>query len=197
MTKLSLISARVLTLAFALTVASFAGAQEPTNAAGADTTAAKTDTSEKTEKPAKKKSVEKKADKHKDKKEKEKSATKSEDLPKDVKKLIVQDTLQGTGKVATRGKTIKVNYTGWLYDPAASMGRGKEFDTSVGKEPFSFKLGAGDVIKGWDEGFADMKVGGKRKLIVPSELGYGDRGAGNVIPPNSSLMFEVELIDVM
>ena len=144
---------------------------------------------EKTEAPAHKKHVEKK------KAEKEKPAAKSDELPKDVKKLIVQDTIQGAGKVATKGKTIKVNYTGWLYDPAAAMGRGKQFDSS--KEPFSFKLGAGDVIKGWDEGFTDMKVGGKRKLIIPAELGYGERGAGSVIPPNSSLMFEVELIDVM
>lgn len=119
------------------------------------------------------------------------------DMPKEVKKLIVQDTIPGAGKVAEKGKAIKVNYTGWLYDPAAAMGRGKQFDSSIGKEPFEFKLGAGDVIKGWDEGFEGMKVGGKRKLIIPAELGYGARGAGAVIPPNASLMFEVELIDVM
>ncbi len=136
------------------------------------------------------------AKKHETKKEEKKSEAKSDDLPKDVQKLIKQDMIQGTGKVATKGKTIKVNYTGWLYDPAASMGRGKQFDSSVGKEPFSFKLGAGEVIKGWDEGFADMKVGGKRKLIIPGNMAY-EHGAGDVIPPNASLMFEVELLDVM
>lgn len=183
MIKLCLIFASVLVLS----VVSFA--EEP---------AAKTETAPAAAPAAAKKS-EKHAEKHAEKKKtdaKEKSA-KSEDLPKDVRKLIVQDTIQGAGKVATRGKTIKVNYTGWLYDPAAAMGRGKQFDSSVGKEPFSFKLGAGDVIKGWDEGFADMKVGGKRKLIIPSDLAYGERGAGTVIPPNASLMFEVELIDVL
>jgi FKBP-type peptidyl-prolyl cis-trans isomerase FkpA len=180
MTKLVLIFASVL----ALTIASLANAE----------TAAATATPKPAAKPEAKPAA-KKAEKHH--KEKKEHAAKSEDLPKDVKKLIVQDMIQGTGKVATRGKMVKVNYTGWLYDPSASMGRGKQFDSSIGKEPFSFKLGAGDVIKGWDEGFADMKVGGKRKLIIPSDLGYGDRGAGNVIPPNSSLMFEVELIDVM
>ncbi len=176
MTKMCLIFASVLVL----TVASFAQGQEPTTESKSATT-------------------KKKSEKHTDKKKtetKEKS-TKSEDLPKDVKKLIVQDTIQGAGKVATRGKSIKVNYTGWLYDPSAAMGRGKQFDSSIGKDPFTFKLGAGEVIKGWDDGFTDMKVGGKRKLIVPSEMGYGERGAGSVIPPNASLMFEVELIDVM
>ena len=118
-------------------------------------------------------------------------------LPKDIKKLVVQDTIEGAGKVASKGKTIKVNYTGWLYDPSQPMGRGKQFDSSVGREPFSFKLGGGEVIKGWDEGFSNMKVGGKRKLIIPSEMGYGTRGAGSTIPPNAPLMFEVELIDVM
>ena len=194
MVKLCLIFAGIL----ALTIASLAQAQEPT--APESATAAPAAEAKAEKKAAKKpteKHSDKKADKKKSSKDSKEKSTKSEDLPKDVKKLIVQDTLQGTGKVAVRGKNIKVNYTGWLYDPAASMGRGKQFDSSVGKEPFSFKLGAGDVIKGWDEGFSDMKVGGKRKLIVPPELGYGDRGAGNVIPPNASLMFEVELIDVM
>lgn len=125
------------------------------------------------------------------------AAKKEDSLPKDVKKLVVQDTIQGAGKEATKGKMIKVNYTGWLYDPSQPMGRGKQFDTSIGKEPFAFKLGGGEVIKGWDDGFEKMKVGGKRKLIIPAEMGYGARGAGTVIPPNSALMFEVELIDVM
>lgn len=118
-------------------------------------------------------------------------------LPKDVKKLIVDDTIVGQGKTASKGKRIKVNYTGWLYDPSKAMGRGKQFDTSIGKEPFEFALGGGQVIKGWDEGFENMKVGGKRKLIIPSEMGYGERGAGAEIPANASLMFEVELLDVL
>ncbi len=184
MTKLCLIFASILVLA----LASLATAQEPTEAPKAEAKSG-----------AKPATSKKKSEKHADKKKTEpkEKAAKSDDLPKDVKKLIVQDTIQGAGKVAIRGKTIKVNYTGWLYNPSAAMGRGKQFDSSVGKEAFTFKLGAGDVIKGWDEGFSDMKVGGKRKLIVPPELGYGERGAGSVIPPNASLMFEVELIDVM
>jgi len=117
-------------------------------------------------------------------------------LPKDVKKLISEDIVVGSGKAATKGKSVKVNYTGWLYDPNASAGRGRQFDSSVGREPFSFPLGAGQVIKGWDDGLVDMKVGGKRKLIIPAEQAYGDRGAGSDIPPHSTLMFEVELIDV-
>ena len=118
-------------------------------------------------------------------------------LPKEIRKLVVEDSQVGSGKVATKGKTIKVNYTGWLYDPSQPMGRGHQFDSSVGKDPFKFKLGGGEVIKGWDEGFTDMKVGGKRKLIIPSDLGYGPNGAGSMIPPNAPLMFEVELLDVM
>lgn len=126
-----------------------------------------------------------------------KTEVKKAELPKDVKKLIVQDTIPGSGKTAEKGKSIKVQYTGWLYDPSAAMGRGKQFDSSTGKDPFEFKLGASEVIKGWDEGFEGMKVGGKRKLIIPSEMGYGTRGAGVVIPPNAPLMFEVELIEVL
>ena len=103
----------------------------------------------------------------------------------------------GSGKVATKGKTIKVNYTGWLYDPNATAGRGRQFDSSLGHDAFSFPLGAGQVIKGWDDGVVDMKVGGKRKLIIPADMGYGARGAGSDIPPNATLMFEVELLDVI
>ncbi len=96
----------------------------------------------------------------------------------------------GTGTTATAGKTVKVHYTGWLTD-------GKKFDSSVDRgQPFEFPLGAGRVIKGWDEGVAGMKVGGKRQLRIPPELGYGGRGAGGVIPPNATLIFDVELIDV-
>jgi FKBP-type peptidyl-prolyl cis-trans isomerase FkpA len=132
----------------------------------------------------------------------EKTASKSSrkstsSFPKEVKKLIIENTIVGQGKVASKGKKIKVNYSGWLYDPSSSMGRGKQFDSSVGRDPFEFTLGKSEVIKGWDEGFESMKVGGKRKLIIPAEMGYGDRGAGTEIPPGAALMFEVELIDVM
>lgn len=123
--------------------------------------------------------------------------TEEANLPKEVKKLISHDSSLGSGKIAIKGKKVKVNYTGWLYDPSKPMGRGQQFDTSVGREPFTFTLGAGEVIKGWDEGFENMKVGGKRKLIIPAELAYGRAGAGSVIPPNAVLMFEVELVDVL
>lgn len=106
------------------------------------------------------------------------------------------DTVVGTGKEATAGTTAVVNYTGWLYEPAAPQQRGKEFDSSIGREPFKFQLGAGQVIKGWDVGVQGMKVGGKRTLIVPADMGYGAGGAGP-IPPNATLVFEVELLDVL
>jgi FKBP-type peptidyl-prolyl cis-trans isomerase FkpA len=121
----------------------------------------------------------------------------AEEKPIEVKSLVTEDLVPGKGKIATKGKTIKVNYQGWLYDPKSAMGRGKLFDSSIGKEPFSFALGAGQVIKGWDDGFENMKVGGKRKLLIPASLGYGERGAGSLIPPNATLMFEVELLEVM
>ena len=98
------------------------------------------------------------------------------------------DLVVGTGRQAELGDTATVHYTGWLAD-------GRKFDSSVDrKEPFSFRVGAGQVIKGWDEGVGTMKVGGKRKLTVPPQLGYGARGAGNVIPPNATLTFVVELL---
>lgn len=100
------------------------------------------------------------------------------------------DQVLGTGEVATAGKNTTVHYTGWLEN-------GKKFDSSVDRgQPFSFPLGAGRVIKGWDEGVQGMKVGGKRKLTIPSDLGYGSRGAGGVIPPNATLIFDVELLGV-
>ncbi|MBI5705928.1 MAG: FKBP-type peptidyl-prolyl cis-trans isomerase [Armatimonadetes bacterium] len=103
--------------------------------------------------------------------------------------LVIEDLAVGDGDLAETGKTVTVHYTGTFED-------GRTFDSSVGRGPFSFPLGAGRVIKGWDQGVAGMKVGGKRKLVIPSELGYGSRGAGNVIPPDTTLVFEVELLKV-
>jgi peptidylprolyl isomerase len=103
--------------------------------------------------------------------------------------LRITDLSIGTGPQASAGQTVLVNYRGTLTN-------GKEFDSSYGRGPFSFPLGAGRVIRGWDEGVAGMKVGGKRKLVIPPDLGYGERGAGGVIPPNATLVFEVELLEV-
>jgi FKBP-type peptidyl-prolyl cis-trans isomerase FkpA len=108
--------------------------------------------------------------------------------------LKYSDTTVGTGDEAKKGDTVTVHYTGWLYVKGQ---RGKKFDSSVDKnKPFSFKIGAHQVIAGWEEGVAGMKVGGKRELIIPSDLGYGDRAMGDVIPANSTLDFEVELLKV-
>jgi FKBP-type peptidyl-prolyl cis-trans isomerase FkpA len=104
--------------------------------------------------------------------------------------LQYEDIAEGAGTAAKAGDTVQVHYTGWLTD-------GTKFDSSVDrKSPFNFKLGAGRVIKGWDEGVAGMKVGGKRKLQIPPQLGYGAQGAGGVIPPNAVLVFEVELLGI-
>ena len=109
--------------------------------------------------------------------------------------LQYEDTVAGEGAEATAGRRVRVHYTGWLHDPAAADGRGKKFDSSKDRgDPFRFELGAGMVIRGWDEGVQGMKVGGTRVLQIPAELGYGARGAGGVIPPNATLLFEVELL---
>jgi FKBP-type peptidyl-prolyl cis-trans isomerase len=111
--------------------------------------------------------------------------------------LSKTDAVVGDGEEATAGKTVSVHYTGWLYDEAAPEHKGKKFDSSRDRgQPFDFTLGAGQVIKGWDQGVAGMKVGGQRTLIIPPDLGYGARGAGGVIPPNATLVFDVELLGV-
>jgi peptidylprolyl isomerase len=108
--------------------------------------------------------------------------------------LKIQDTQAGTGATPKTGQTCVMHYTGWLYQDGK---KGAKFDSSVDRgQPFEFPIGTGRVIKGWDEGVASMKVGGKRTLIIPPELGYGAPGAGGVIPPNATLLFEVELLGV-
>jgi peptidylprolyl isomerase len=108
--------------------------------------------------------------------------------------LQITDIKVGTGATPKTGQTCVMHYTGWLYENGA---KGKKFDSSVDRgEPFEFPIGAGRVIKGWDEGVASMKVGGKRTLIIPPALGYGARGAGGAIPPNATLMFDVDLLGV-
>ncbi len=108
--------------------------------------------------------------------------------------LVIEDTVAGSGDTAASGKRVTVHYTGWLSEKGA---KGRKFDSSRDRgDPFVFPLGRGQVIKGWDEGVAGMKVGGKRQLTIPPQLGYGARGAGGVIPPNSTLIFEVELLGV-
>ncbi|MEK6594896.1 MAG: FKBP-type peptidyl-prolyl cis-trans isomerase [Pseudomonadota bacterium] len=107
------------------------------------------------------------------------------------------DNIVGSGEEAEIGKTVNVHYTGWLYDENAPDKKGKKFDSSHDrKEHFSFMLGAGRVIKGWDQGVAGMKVGGQRTLIIPPAMAYGARGAGNIIPPDATLIFDVELVSL-
>ena len=107
-----------------------------------------------------------------------------------MSELIIEDLTVGNGTTATAGQSVSVHYTGWLTN-------GQKFDSSVDRnDPFEFRLGAGQVIPGWDQGVAGMQVGGKRKLTIPPNLGYGARGAGGVIPPNATLVFEVELLAI-
>jgi FKBP-type peptidyl-prolyl cis-trans isomerase FkpA len=110
--------------------------------------------------------------------------------------LQYDDTVAGSGETARAGRQVRVHYTGWLHDAAAPQGRGRKFDSSKDRgQPFAFALGAGQVIGGWDEGVQGMQVGGTRVLQIPPQLGYGARGAGGVIPPNATLIFEVELLE--
>jgi FKBP-type peptidyl-prolyl cis-trans isomerase len=114
-----------------------------------------------------------------------------------ITELQKQDVKTGDGNEAAAGRTVTVHYTGWLYDDSKADHKGRKFDSSRDRnEPFAFRLGAGQVIRGWDEGVAGMKVGGQRTLTIPPSFGYGARGAGGVIPPNATLVFDVELLDV-
>jgi FKBP-type peptidyl-prolyl cis-trans isomerase FkpA len=118
-------------------------------------------------------------------------ATGNETMPMTKKDLVV-----GTGAEIKAGQNALVHYTGWLYDAAAPDNKGKQFDSSMGGEPFDFPLGGGAVIKGWDEGVVGMKVGGKRRLVIPPDMAYGNSGAGGVIPPGATLVFDVELVEI-
>ncbi|HSR02862.1 MAG TPA: FKBP-type peptidyl-prolyl cis-trans isomerase [Methylophilaceae bacterium] len=119
------------------------------------------------------------------------------EMTQNLTELVKNDTAIGDGREAEIGFIVSVHYTGWLYDENAPDKKGEKFDSSLDRgQPFEFPLGAGQVIQGWDQGFAGMKIGGKRTLIIPPEMGYGARGAGGVIPPNATLIFDVELLDV-
>ena len=114
-----------------------------------------------------------------------------------ITELMKADEQVGAGNEAVSGRRVTVHYTGWLYDDSRPDKKGKKFDSSRDRnEPFDFRLGGGEVIRGWDEGVAGMKVGGRRTLTIPPAFGYGARGAGGVIPPNATLVFDVELLDV-
>jgi FKBP-type peptidyl-prolyl cis-trans isomerase FkpA len=114
-----------------------------------------------------------------------------------ITQLQKTDITVGTGAEAAKGKVAIVHYTGWLYDASSVDKKGRKFDSSLDRQsPFSFPLGGGRVIRGWDEGVAGMRVGGRRTLVIPPELAYGSRGAGGVIPPDATLLFEIELLEV-
>ena len=106
------------------------------------------------------------------------------------------DLVVGTGAGVTAGSRITVNYTGWLYDPAQSESKGRQFDSSLnpGRTSFALTVGAGQVIRGWDQGLVGMRVGGRRRLVIPPELAYGSQGSGSTIPPNATLVFDIELL---
>jgi FKBP-type peptidyl-prolyl cis-trans isomerase len=114
-----------------------------------------------------------------------------------AERLVITELAAGDGAAIAAGSVAVVHYTGWLYDTGATDNKGKQFDSSVDrKQPFRFVLGRGDVIKGWDQGVEGMKVGGKRRLVIPAALAYGSRGAGGVIPPGAALVFDVELLGI-
>jgi FKBP-type peptidyl-prolyl cis-trans isomerase FkpA len=124
------------------------------------------------------------------------SATERNDMSP-ITTLQSTDAAVGNGAEAVPNRMVAVHYTGWLYDPTMEGNKGTRFDSSRDRnESFTFQLGAGQVIRGWDEGVAGMKVGGRRTLIIPPQLAYGEQGAGGVIPPNATLLFEVELLEV-
>ncbi len=111
--------------------------------------------------------------------------------------LFKNDIKLGEGREAEKGLSVTVHYTGWLYDPKQKEGKGKKFDSSLDRrEPFTFILGVGQVIKGWDEGVNGMKIGGHRLITIPADMGYGNRGAGAVIPPGADLIFDVQLLGI-
>jgi FKBP-type peptidyl-prolyl cis-trans isomerase FkpA len=125
------------------------------------------------------------------------STPESEEGRSNVTQLLKTDAREGTGNEAGAGRRVTVHYTGWLYDETKPDKKGRKFDSSRDRnEPFEFRLGGGEVIRGWDEGVAGMKVGGQRTLTIPPDMGYGARGAGGVIPGNATLVFDVELLDV-
>lgn len=114
-----------------------------------------------------------------------------------IDRLIITDLAPGEGESVSGGQVAVVHYTGWLYEAGATDNKGRKFDSSLDRnEPFPFQVGAGDVIAGWDQGVAGMKPGGKRRLVIPAALAYGDAGAGDVIPPGATLVFDVELLRV-
>jgi len=118
-------------------------------------------------------------------------------MPTQPSGLQYEDTVAGTGAEATAGHRVRVHYTGWLHDPAAADQRGRKFDSSKDRgQPFAFGLGAGEVIRGWDEGVQGMKVGGRRQLVIPPGLAYGETGSGTTIPGNAVLVFEIVLLQV-
>ena len=118
-------------------------------------------------------------------------------MSKNITGLVKTDQKLGDGAEAQIGNSVKVHYTGWLYDPGKPEGHGSKFDSSLDRgDPFEFFLGGGQVIQGWDDGVQGMKVGGKRTLIIPSRMAYGERGAGGVIPPGATLVFDVELLGI-
>ncbi len=116
--------------------------------------------------------------------------------PSDGVPFTVIDLTVGTGDFAMNGQLLTVDYTGWLYNADAPENKGFVFDTTVGRQPFTFTLGAGQVVEGWDLGLVGMRVGGKRRLVIPPELAFGEQGLGNDIPPNATLIFEVDLISL-